>query len=148
MMGYEWKAAGTKQITYPAYFPPNLHVVELSVSPGGMWSHADLTAITGAPNSSNFCPFGYEWGAGQTKQVVFVAEAGGIRELYCRLGQDWAHGDLTAITGAPPAYEWKAGQTKQVVYSTDDGHIHELYCRFGVGWIHADLTGSYGAPPV
>ena len=105
MVGYEWKAGGTKQV---AYVGVDGHVHELYVQVGKEWLVNDLTKIAGAPRALGFeilggSIAGYEWGAGQSKQVVFLSDADHhIHELYCQLGGDWALAHLTDITGAPP----------------------------------------------
>ena len=149
--GYGWDAGKTKQV---AYMAADGHIHELYVPLGGSWAHADWTQLTSAPLASGGIG-GYEWDAGQSKQVVYTTADGHIHELYVPLGGKWAHADLTQRTSAPPvsyesflaAYQWDAGKSKQVVYMTADGHIHELYVPLGGSWAHADLTGLTGAPP-
>ena len=152
---FAWKAGGSKQVVY---LTADGHFHELFVSVGGSWSHADLTQITGAPRPQPDTAFtGYEWKAGDSKQVVYRTEDGHIHELFVSVGGSWSHADLTLMTDAPPAgtnsptiagYEWEAGGTKQVVFLTANGHIHELFVSVGGSWSHADLTQLTGAPPV
>jgi hypothetical protein len=152
---FGWKAGATKQIVY---LTEDGHIHELSVPVGGSWSHVDLTQTTGAPPLQPDTAFtGYEWKAGDSKQVVYRTEDGHIHELFLSVGGSWSHADLTQVTGAPPAstntrtisgYEWVAGGTKQVVFVTANGHIHELVIAVGDSWSHADLTQITGAPPV
>jgi hypothetical protein len=85
--------------------------------------------------------------------VAYVTADGHVHELYVRLGEAWAHADLTAIAGAPSApgstlagYGWKGGSSKQVVFLTGDGQVHELWVRRNGTWAHADLTQITGAP--
>jgi hypothetical protein len=121
---------------------------------GGNWTYADLTQITGAPQPAYPSIAGYEWGAGQSKQVVYMTADGHIHELSVQWGGRWTHLDLTQIANAPlaagwsdlAAYQWDAGQSKQVVYMTADGHVHELSLPLGGKWAHVDLTQITGAP--
>ena len=149
---YSWEAGGSKQVVYVT---GDGHIHELSVSVGGGWNHADLTALTGAPSAAAGSPIAaYGWEAGGSKQVVYVTDDGHIHELSVSVGGGWNHADLTALTGAPSAaagspiaaYGWEAGGSKQLVYVTGDGHIHELVVGMGAGWSHADLTAIAGAP--
>jgi hypothetical protein len=63
--------------------------------------------VAGSPLS------GYEWAAGNSKQVVYLDGAGHVHELFVTTGA-WAHADLSALAGAPPAvagsplsgYQW------------------------------------------
>jgi hypothetical protein len=98
--GYEWKAGGTKQVIYRT---EDGHIHELFVAVQDSWDHADLTLTTDAPPASTNAPIiaGYEWGAGNTKQVVFLTPNGHIHELFVSVGDSWSHADLTQITGAP-----------------------------------------------
>ncbi|MGX4691545.1 hypothetical protein [Streptomyces sp. JNUCC 63] len=161
LSGYEWAAGNSKQV---AYLDSAGHVHELYVTSGGNWAHADLmdqTRMTGspAPPASGSALSGYEWAAGNSKQVAYLDSAGHVHELYVTSGGNWAHADLmdqTRMTGspAPPAgrpalsgYEWAAGNSKQVAYLDSAGHVHELYVTSGGNWAHADLTRQAGASP-
>ena len=86
------------------------------------------------------------------KQVAYLTPDGHVWELTCNAG-NWTKGDLTAITGAPPAadgsaltsYIWPGYNYKQVAYFTPDGHVWELTCNSG-NWTKGDLTAITGAP--
>lgn len=125
---------------------------ELFVPVGGSWSHADLTQLGDAPRPDldhNFA--GFEWGAGRTKQVAYVANDFDIHEVFVEVGGSWSDVDLTKLTGdraqvITAAYGWDAGGTKQVVLITEDG-IHELFVPVGGSWSHVDLTQITGGPP-
>ena len=146
--GYAWEAGKAKQVVFTT---ADGHIHELVVAVGGKWSHADLTAITGAPTAASVVN-GYAWAAGEAKQVVFTTADGHIHELAVAVGGKWSHADLTAIATAPTAasvvngYAWEAGKAKQVVFTTADGHIHELVVTVGGKWSHADLTAIATAP--
>ena len=148
---YVWSAENTKQVVYTDL---NNHIIELVVGVGGQWSWADLTTITGAPLCRSV-PVGYDWPAGNTKQVVYLDENDHIIELFVGVGGGWTWADLTTITGAPlplggvTAYSWSAGNTKQVVYEGVGGQLHIIELVVGVGgqWSWADLTTITGAPP-
>ena len=158
---YAWSAENTKQVVYA---DTNGHIIELFVFVGGQWSWADLTTITGAP----LAPFaselvaGYDWPAGNTKQVVYADENHHIIELSVGVGGQppWSWADLTTITGAPVAepegenivgYAWSGENTKQVVYIGRDetlpvhDRLIELYAFVGGQWRWADLTIITGA---
>jgi len=153
LSGYEWPAGQSKQVVY---FDANGLVNELAIQSGGQWGHANLSAMTAAPPAAAGSSLsGYSWAGGKSKQVVYLDGAGHVHELYIVAGGKWAHADLTAITGAPPAtagsplsgYSWTAGDSKQVVYLDSAGHVHELYIVAGGKWAHGDLTAITGAPP-
>ncbi|MDQ3957048.1 MAG: hypothetical protein M3273_01870 [Actinomycetota bacterium] len=146
---YQWRAAGTKQVAYVR----EGHVHELYVAPSGTWKDADLTALAGGPDAGSRVLVGFEWAAGESKQVVY--EAGyHVRELSIGKGGAWRDADLTALTGAPDldasanfhAFAWEAGKAKQVVFE-NDGDVHELYVTAGGSWKHANLTKLTGSPP-
>src|SRR5262249_4750499 len=104
LVGFKSEAGQVKQM---GYRPEDGHNYELfaflgPVSPA--WDHADLTLMTDAPPASTNATIiaGYEWAAGGTKQVVFLAAHGHIHELFVSVGGSWSHADLTQMTGAPP----------------------------------------------
>jgi hypothetical protein len=147
---FAWEAGRSKQV---AYLRTDGHIHELFAPVGGLWSHADLTQMAGAPPASrNSQISGYEWKAGDSKQVVYRTDDGRIHELFVPAGGSWSHADLTQITNCPMAsspiisgYDWAS--SKQVVYLTEDGHIHELSVALGDSWSHTDLTQITGSPP-
>jgi len=99
---YSWDAGETKQVVYIG----DGHIHELYVVKGGSWKHADLTALTGAPEP--FVDLGalsaYAWNTGGTKQVVYGDSNGHIHELYIAKGGSWQHVDLTDLTHSPPMF--------------------------------------------
>jgi hypothetical protein len=97
MQGYSWETGRSKQVVYTT---SDGHVHELSVTVGGAWQHADLTAITGAP-VGNLMGDGYSWETGRSKQVLYRTDDGHLHELSVTVEGAWQHADLTAITGAP-----------------------------------------------
>jgi len=149
LVGYAWPEGGTKQV---AYLGPDGHIHELSVSVGGNWQCADLSAITGAPSAVQVTT-GYSCAAGHSKQVVFVGDDDHIHELVVEMDRPWRHVDLTTLTSAPipgskcmVGYQWARGQCQQIAYVGQDGHIHELCLEAGKMWQHADLTALTNAP--
>lgn len=149
LVGYAWPQESTKQI---AYLGPDGHIHELWVTSGGIWQHADLSAITGAPPAIQITA-GYSWTAGNSKQIVFVGDDAHLHELFMPAGQSWQHIDLTALTNAPlpgshsmVGYEWTDRCSKQLVYVGRDGHLHELFLKVGGNWEHSDLTVLTNAP--
>lgn len=151
--GFSWHDRRSKQVVYVG---GDLHIHELSFDLHHAWSHADLTAITGAPLSSiDHYLVGYEWPDGHSKQVAYIGQDQHVHELSFELHHLWRHTDLTAITnqvaayGAPfglSAYAWPHEHSKQVVYVGSDLHIHELSLSRQHSWKHADLTAITGAP--
>jgi hypothetical protein len=99
---------------------------------------------------------GFDWPAGQSKQIAYRDERCHIQELCVKEGEDWQEYDLTAISGAPKAsdmsplagYSWSAGGTKQIVYMDRNRHVQELYKGVNSYWQHADLTQLTHAPLV
>lgn len=149
LVGYAFPAGGTKQV---AYLGPEGHIHELWVAPGGVWQHANLSTITGAPPAIQITA-GYSWTAGRSKQIVFVGDDAHLHELSAEEGRPWRHIDLSAITNAPlpssysmVGYEWTERCSKQLVYVGRDGHLHELFLTSGGAWEHQDLSAVTNAP--
>ena len=149
LIGYDWPEARSKQV---AYISQDRHIHELWISEGGMWQHADLMTLAGAPLADSRFLVGYVWPEGGTKQVAYLGQDGHVHELWVNVGGAWQHADLSMITGAPPAvqvtagYSWSAGHSKQIVFVGDDDHLHELFVEKGKPWRHLDLTAITGAP--
>ncbi len=86
-------------------------------------------------------------------RVVYRGGEGHIHELWLPPNGEWHLGDLTELTGAPPAagdpagYVTEVDGTARVVYRGDEGHIHELWLPPKKGWRVGDLTELTGAPP-
>jgi hypothetical protein len=93
----------------------------------------------------------YEWGTGQSKQVIYLTGDGHVHQLFVRLGGSWADADWTFLAqaplpvafhqGIPPkisAYQWDVGRSQHVVYTTDDGNIHEILFQLDGGWNLSD----------
>lgn len=148
LVGYEWPEGGTKQV---AYISQDHHLHEFFVGAGQNWQHADLTRLASAPRAINRFLVGYAWPEGGSKQVAYIGQDGHIHELSVKMGENWHHADLNAITGAPPAvqitagYSWSNGRSKQIVFVGDDDHIHELSVEMGKPWYHVDLTALTNA---
>jgi hypothetical protein len=140
---------------FVAYIDAGGRVWGMAVDNTLPWRLDDLTSLTGAPPAATTSRIAaYRWRAGQSVQVAYCSADGHIHELFVMPGNNWAHADLTVLTGAPPAdgrhlsgYAWERGAAKQIVYTTSDGHIHELVVSRGGAWSHADLTEITGAPP-
>src|SRR5262245_47895724 len=91
---FEWKAAGQKQILYVG---ADKHIHVLSKSTFNDWTHLDLNDknVTGAPEvPDSAIPVGFEWTAGESKEVYFVTGDGHIQELHKGTGNQWAWADL------------------------------------------------------
>jgi hypothetical protein len=150
LAGFSWAAGGTKQIIY---MDRNRHIQELHTDTRVWWQCTDLTALTHAPLVDGTALAGFEWTAGNTKQVVYVDHNYHIQELYVGPGGQWQIVDLTELTGAPLAegthivgYDWPAGSSKQVAYIDNRGHIIELHVGVGGQWRFADITELTSAP--
>jgi hypothetical protein len=145
---------------------PGRHIQELSTSGGGHWSHADLTAIAGAPVADDV-PMGYATrlaGQGPVVRVIYLASdpsspsEEGIHELSTSDGREWSFADLTYLADAPlatagPPQGYTTGLAGQsaiarVAYLGGHGRrIHELSTPDGSHWSHADLTDLANGPP-
>jgi hypothetical protein len=109
LTGFSWSAGNAKQV---AYLDDAGHIHELSVVLGGNWSHADLTAMTGAAPvgglaTGGLSVVGFDWPARGSKQIAYLDDAGHVHELSVVSGGNWSHADLSALTGAPLA--WTSG---------------------------------------
>jgi hypothetical protein len=153
LCGYDWEAGSSKQVVY---FDNCGSVNELFRRLGQDWRYANLSEASKAPAAAHDSKLsGYQWTAGNTKQVVYLDSAGHVHELYCAVGGNWLHGPLSEMTGAQPAalgsaivgYEWQLENCKQVVYLDAAGNVWELSLVHGSKWIHANLTSLTSAPP-
>jgi hypothetical protein len=97
---------------------------------------------------------GYDWPAGQSKQVAYISQDHHIHELSVRKGGIWQHTDLTQRSSAPLADNrfllgsaWPEVGTKQVAYLAQNGHVHELWTANGETWQNVDVSALTGAPP-
>jgi hypothetical protein len=99
---------------------------------------------------------GYDWVAGKSKQVAYIAHDFKIYELSQVSGQSGPFpttlpapmgsvSSFTAISG----FQWIAGNSKHVIYTDDGGHVHELtWSTSSTGWSHTDLfDGKHIADP-
>lgn len=133
------------------YLTVDGHVHEIHLPAGQTWRHSDLTVSTGAPSGMGD-PCGFYTFIDNTGRVVFLTADGHLHELYLAPDQGWQHGDLTALTDAPPAVGSPVGyfthpdNTSRVVYRSADGHVHELFRPQEQAWLHADLTVEADAP--
>jgi hypothetical protein len=147
--GYEWRAAGTKQVAYVT----NGTMHELFVGKNGTWRHANLSNVVGLkPNLVSPGPIqGFGWDAGKSKQV-FYRVGNHIHELSAPLGGKWAVADLTKRAVAPDIgtygtfHAFASGDSKYVVY-TAPGSVHLLSVKKGGSWTHRNLTAEFDAPP-
>jgi hypothetical protein len=148
--GYSWSAGRSKQVVFVG---DDGHIHELSVEMEKQWYHTDLTAQTNSPIPASKYMVGYQWEAGQCKQVAYVSQDGHIHELYLEAGKRWQHADLSMLTSAPRTtdlmvgYDWPEERCKQIAFVSEDGHIHELFLAAGNSWAHADLSAITQAPP-
>jgi hypothetical protein len=106
-----------------------------------------------APLVDSTAIWGFEWAAGQTKQIVYIDHNNHVQEMHVAPGGQWKLTDLTELTGAPLAegthivgYDWPASESKQVVYIDSRGHVIELHVGIGGNWQFADITNLTGAP--
>ncbi len=77
------------------------HIHELFLLPGGVWTHADLSAMTGAPGADrdalgyfNATPFGYFTPADQAARVIYRGNDEHVHELFLLPGGVWTYADL------------------------------------------------------
>lgn len=128
-----------------------MEIHELSLRTGQGWSHANLTAITGAPLSVGGLLQGYVRADG-INAVIFRAEDGHVHELALEGGTRWTHWDLTAAAGAPTgaaqqpsgsvhAFARPDGVTA-VLYASDDGRVRQLRLGTDRSWRSQTLTSS------
>jgi hypothetical protein len=126
--GYSFEATGTQHVVYRGI---DDHIHELWWDAANGWGGGDLCAETGAPPAVGD-PFGYMFDAQGTQHVVYRDAAGHVIELWWDVASGWSVGDLTAVSGAPPAAGDPAGfafaprSTQHVFYRETDGHVHEL----------------------
>jgi hypothetical protein len=150
LIGYTWKSGGTRQIVY---LSGDSHIHELAVGVDGMWSHSDLTQLTGAPLIEDIALTAFDWEARGTKEIFFRSQNGHVHELMMEVGGPWRHTDLTYLTGVPLAvgpmlagYAWEMRGTKQVVFVGSDGDLYELAAGTDNRWRYVDLTEIATAP--
>jgi hypothetical protein len=150
LVGYGWKAGGTKHIVYTGL---DGHIHQLSAGLTGMWQHTDLTSATTSPPVEGIALSAFAWETGKSQHVIYISGDGHIHELMMVLGSSWTHTDLIDRTEAPLAdgsalvgYGWEKGGTKQVVYTGNNGNIYELVARTDNVWTYADLTSLTSAP--
>lgn len=116
------------------------------------WTWSDLTAWTNAPaavgNPTTYLRV-------ENYNVVLYRGANGhVYELYRPRNGDphtWQVGDLTALTGAPPASSDLSGFRRpdaynSVVYRASNGQIYELYVQSGGTWRWGSPSGLASAP--
>jgi len=117
------------------------------------WQHADLSALTGAPDVAGAVA-AYVRSDG-VNSVIYTGYDGHIHEIYLT-GGIWRHGDPSLITGAVPATGSSNLSSDPAGYVRSDGvnsvvycgwgyHIYELYLTGG-NWQTGDLSALAGAP--
>ena len=126
--GYSLEATSTQHVVYRG---TDNHIHELWWGAANGWRGGDLCAETGAPAAAGD-PFGYVFDAQGTQHVVYRAATGHIIELWWDAATGWSAGDLTAVSGAPPAagdpvgFAFAPRSTQHVFYRGAEGHVHEL----------------------
>ncbi|MEU7062090.1 hypothetical protein, partial [Streptomyces sp. NPDC046197] len=106
------------------------HVHELYVTVGGKWTHANLTGRAEASPAVGSALSGYEWAAGNSKQVAYIDSVGDVQELYVIPGAQWSQENRSANAGAeqaaigPALSGFQAANSAIVLYldSTSLGH--------------------------
>ncbi|HYX50512.1 MAG TPA: hypothetical protein VE843_12255, partial [Ktedonobacteraceae bacterium] len=113
LVGYAWKAAGTKHLVYTSR---DGHLHELSTATKGPWKYTDLTLVTGASPAANSPLAAFAWETGKQRQIVYVSGDGHIHELTCGMDGAWKDTDLMAVVDAPLAgdaalagFAWEGG---------------------------------------
>lgn len=150
MVGYGWPEGRCKQV---AFVSEDRHIHELCMVVEQNWQHADLSAITNAPQAMNILT-GYAFPGGRSKQVAYVGQDSRMYELYVEAGKMWQCVNLTELAQAPltaitslSGYAWSAGDSKQVTYVGDDGEIRELWMPRTGNWTYTDLSQIVMAVP-
>src|SRR5262249_14462439 len=135
------------------YHSEDGHVHELFLY-GNQWQDADLTAITGGPESFYAIAIAFDplWNGTRTHYVSYPE--GHVHELFVS-GGHWQDADLTALTACPTVFQFgnaivlvavSPGISTPYFYcGPDDGHVHELFLH-GNQWQDADLTAITGGP--
>jgi hypothetical protein len=124
------------------------HIHALWAKDGGVWAHADITALTNAPLSAGD-PCEYLQGS-NTQIVLFRAVDNDIHALYAiNNNSEWTQQtDVSASAHAPAAAGDPIGYIfgdQYVDYRGSDNHIHQLFVP-STQWATADLTNLTGAP--
>jgi hypothetical protein len=131
------------------YYDRDGHIYELGLYGDG-WHAQDLTAYAGAPLAYfDGGPAPYVRSDGFNAVVYNGLNDGHVYELSL-YADGWRAGDLSALSGAPPArlncppapYVRSDG-FNVVVYAGNDGHIYEL-ALYPDGWYVGDLTAAAG----
>lgn len=150
LAAYAWEANKSRQVVY---ISGDGHIHELAVSLAGIWSHTDLTDLTGAPLADGVTLVAFAWETAGTKQVIYTGNHGTIYELIAGVDTAWQYTDVMSLTSAPlvdgsalAAFAWETGGTKQVVYVGADHHVHEVMMEKRGRWVYTDLTERIGAP--
>ncbi|MGS0684537.1 PASTA domain-containing protein [Nakamurella sp. GG22] len=138
-----------------------LHEIASTDPGGGVFGHADLTLLAGAPLAAGDpVAFTTEFpGQGLCMRVVYRGTDGRLHEIASTDpgGGVFGHADLTLLAGAPLAAgdpvafttEFPGqGLCMRVVYRGTDGRLHEIASTDPGGGVfgHADLTLLAGAP--
>lgn len=148
-----------QQTAHVLYRTDQGHIVELWEDGSG-WHWGDLTAVTGAPVSSDAeTVTGYVFRGQGTQHIDYVGGDGHLHELWWS-ADGWHHNDLTTAAGAaapfatssPAGYAFEAGlfqpvATQHVMFTGHDEMVHELWWREGA-WHTNDIGALVGAPPI
>jgi hypothetical protein len=137
-----------------------LEQLSLTLTSDGDGWNASKTGNTASAGRITGSIAAYEttFGIGRTARIVYRDGNGRVREAFQILvSENWAHGDLTDLAGAPLAAGdpfgyvsdfGPLGPQARVVYRGKDAHIHELSLSAKPGhWAHRNLTEQAGAPP-
>lgn len=150
LAAYAWQANKSRQMVY---IGGDGHIHELAAGSAGIWSHTDMTDLTGAPLADGVTLVAFVWETAGSKQVIYTGNHGTMYELIAGADAAWQYTDVMSLTGAPlvdgsalAAYAWETGETKQVVYVGADHHVHEVVMDKSGRWVYTDLTERIGAP--
>ena len=140
------------------YKGTDYHLYQLSYT--GLWNHADVTTLAGAPLMDLLSPIASQVDALYNKSEVFYLDSNQNIEalLFDNATKTWSHKNITAAAGAPAAKAGSPlvslvnqyGKSIQVDYLDSAGHIHELFSRDRTTWTGGDLafaTGVRQRPP-
>ncbi|WON73553.1 neuraminidase-like domain-containing protein [Nitrosospira sp. Is2] len=127
------------------------HVHELKSDPAGVaWTHADITATSGAPvPAPDAQPGAYAFLSQKTLHVVYRDQEGVVHELWGFAG-NWNHIAIGVgygkADGDPTGYAFEGQGSQHVVYRGKDQQIHELWWTL-FGWRENILTQAVSKAP-
>jgi len=162
---------GSPIIGFATYWNQQQHIIfinadrnicELTYATQGGWNFTAVTSpgfanVTGldlpaTPIVTGLTGYGTPWDSGW--HISYIAQDGGLHQVYWGEANGWQHASLTSsgfanVTGADlplsnsplASYITQWNSTQHVNYIGQDGNLHELYCSTTGGWQHGILSG-------